>query len=118
MSVQRKIKQRMQRRTLRVRKKLINPEGLPRVSVFRSLKYIYAQIINDETHTTLVSCSSLELENLTGDKKAVARLVGTTLADRAKKIGITAVMFDRGSYLYHGRVQSLAEGLREGGIKV
>ena len=118
MSVERKIKQRTQRRTLRTRKNLINAQGLPRVSVFRSLKHIYAQIIDDAANKTLVSCSSLELENLTGDKKGVARLVGAALADRAKKIGITAVIFDRGCYLYHGRVQSLADGLREGGIKV
>ena len=118
MSVERKLKQRTQRRTLRTRKNLINAHGLPRVSVFRSLKHIYAQIIDDAAHKTLVSCSSLELENLTGDKKGVARLVGAALADRAKKIGISAVIFDRGSYLYHGRVQSFADGLREGGIKV
>ncbi len=118
MSVERKIKQRSQRRTLRNRKNLINAQGLPRVSVFRSLKHIYAQIIDDAAHKTLASCSSADLENLAGDKKGVARLVGAALADRAKKIGITAVIFDRGSYLYHGRVKSLAEGLREGGIKV
>ena len=118
MSVERKIKQRTQRRTLRNRKNLINAQGLPRVSVFRSLKHIYAQIIDDAAHKTLACCSSLELENLTGDKKGVARLVGAALADRAKKVGITAVIFDRGCYLYHGRVQSLADGLREGGIKV
>lgn len=118
MSVERKIRQRTQRRTLRTRKNLINAHGLPRVSVFRSLKHIYVQIIDDAAHKTLVSCSSLELENLTGDKKGVARLVGAALADRAKKVGITAVIFDRGGYLYHGRVKSLAEGLREGGIKV
>lgn len=118
MSVERKIKQRAQRRTLRNRENLINAQGLPRVAVFRSLKHIYAQIIDDAAHKTLASCSSVELENLSGDKKSVARLVGASLADRAKKIGVTAVIFDRGSYLYHGRVKSLAEGLREGGIKV
>ena len=118
MSVQRKIIQRTQRRALRNRKNLINIQGLPRVSVFRSLKHIYAQIIDDAAHKTLISCSSVELENLSGDKKSVARLVGAVLAERAKKAGITTVIFDRGSYLYHGRIKSLAEGLREGGIKV
>lgn len=118
MSVQRKIKQRSQRRSLRTKKNLINAQGLPRVAVFRSLKHIYAQIIDDAARKTLVSCSSVELENLSGDKKGVARLVGEALADRAKKVGISTVIFDRGSYLFHGRVKSLAEGLREGGIKV
>ena len=118
MSVERKIMQRTQRRELRTRKNLINAQGLPRVSVFRSLKHMYAQIIDDAAHKTLISCSSVELKDLSGDKKSVARLVGATLAERAKKAGITAVIFDRGSYLYHGRVKSLAEGLREGGIKV
>lgn len=118
MSVQRKIKQRAQRRSLRTKNNLINAQGLPRVAVFRSLKHIYAQIIDDAAHKTLASCSSVELENLSGDKKGVAHLVGAALADRAKKVGITAVIFDRGSYLFHGRVKSLADGLREGGIKV
>lgn len=118
MSVERKIKQRTQRRTLRNRSKLINSQGLPRVSVFRSLKHIYAQVIDDSVHTTLISCSSLEIKDLAGDKKTVAHKVGLALADKAKKAGITAMMFDRGAYLYHGRVQSLADGLREGGIKV
>lgn len=118
MSVEKKIKQRAQRRMLRTRKKLINAQGLPRVSVFRSLKHIYAQMIDDAAHSTLVSCSSLDLKSVSGDKKNIAKLVGAELADRAKKVGISAVIFDRGPYLYHGRVESLAEGLREGGIKV
>lgn len=118
MSVERKIKQRTQRRTLRIRKNLINAQDLPRVAVFRSLKHIYAQIIDDAAHKTLVSCSSLDLNNLKGDKKSIAHQVGAVLADRAKKAGISEVIFDRGCYLYHGRVQSLADGLREGGIKV
>lgn len=118
MSVEKKIKQRAQRRMLRTRKNLVNTQGLPRVSVFRSLKHIYAQIIDDAAHSTLVSCSSLDLKSVSGDKKNIARLVGAELADRAKKVGISTVIFDRGLYLYHGRVKSLAEGLREGGIKV
>jgi len=117
-SVEKKIIQRTQRRALRTKKNLINTQGLPRVSVFRSLKHIYAQIIDDAAHSTLVSCSSRDLKSATGDKKNMARLVGAELADRAKKVGIAAVVFDRGSYLYHGRIKSLAEGLREGGIKV
>ena len=93
MSVQRKTRQRAQRRSLRTKSNLINAQGLPRVSVFRSLKHIYAQIIDDAAHKTLVSCSSAELENLSGDKKSVARSVGAALADRAKKVGIAAVIF-------------------------
>ena len=118
MSVEKKIKQRTKRRMLRTRKKLVSVQGLPRISVFRSLKHIYAQIIDDAVHSTLASCSSRELKSAAGDKKAVARLVGLELADRAKKAGIEEVIFDRGPYLYHGRVKALAEGLREGGIKV
>lgn len=118
MSIERKIKQRTNRRVLRTRKNLINSQGLPRVSVFRSLKHIYAQIIDDAAHRTLVSCSSVELENLSGDKKNVAHVIGNTLAERAKNLGIKAVIFDRGQYLYHGRVKALADGLREGGLQV
>lgn len=118
MSIQRKIKQRTQRRTLRNKQNLINAQGLPRVSVFRSLKHIYAQIIDDVAGKTLISCSSLEIKIIKGTKKNVAHAIGKELAERAKKIGLTAMIFDRGHYLYHGRVHSLAEGLREGGIKV
>lgn len=118
MSIQRKIQQRTRRRSLRNKQNLINAQGLPRVSVFRSLKHIYAQVIDDEAGKTLLSCSSLELKNVAGTKKDIALSVGKELAERAKKIGLTAVIFDRGHNLYHGRVQSLADGLREGGIKV
>lgn len=117
MSLIRKIKKRVQNRTLRVRSKF-KDSGLPRVSVFRSLKYIYAQIIDDVNHKTLASCSSLELTKLKGEKTAIAKDVGLELAKRAKSLGIEKAVFDRGRYLYHGRVQSLAEGLREGGLQV
>ena len=116
MSFLKKQKARTARRVLRVRKKLSTE--LPRVSVFRSLKNIYAQIIDMNEGKTVVSCSSLELKNLKGDKKAVAHSVGLELAKRAKEKGIEAVVFDRGSYLYHGRVREIAEGLREGNITV
>lgn len=117
MSLARKIKLRTKRRALRVRKK-IRREDFPRISVFRSLKYIYAQIINDKSRKTLVSCSSLELKKTKGDKKERAHMVGKELAKRALEQGISTVVFDRGSYLYHGRVKSLAEGLKEGGLKI
>ena len=94
----------------------------PRVSVFRSLNQIYAQLIDDKQQHTLVSCSSLELskgkKKLSGDKKEIAHAVGVELAKRSVKKGIEKAVFDRGCYLYHGRVKSLAEGLREGGLKI
>ncbi len=118
MSVERKIAQRNKRRALRVRKNISSSSEGVRVSVFRSLKHIYAQIIDDNVQKTLVSCSSLELENLKGDKKAIAKEVGKALAERAMKHGVTKAAFDRGSFLYHGRVKALAEGIREGGLKI
>jgi len=117
-SVPRKIKLRTCSRKLRVRERLKNNASLPRLTVFRSLKNISAQIVDDHMRKTLVSCSSLELKNLSGDKKTIAKSVGKELGKRAIEKGIKEVVFDRGSYLYHGRVKSLAEGLREGGLKV
>lgn len=116
MSINKKNRIQKKRRTLRVRSNLKKYES-PRVTVFRSLKNIYAQIINDSVGHTLVACSSLELKNVTGDKKEIAYAIGCELAKRAKKENIEKVIFDRGCALYHGRVKSFAEGLREGGIK-
>ncbi|MFC1841698.1 50S ribosomal protein L18 [Candidatus Dependentiae bacterium] len=110
------MKNRSKRRALRVKRKI--KTELPRVSVFRSLRYIYAQIIDDSAHTTLTSCSSLELKGLKGDKRAIATAVGKELAKRAQEKGVKEVVFDRGRFLYHGRVKALAEGLREGGLKI
>jgi large subunit ribosomal protein L18 len=115
-SVNKKDRIRAKRRALRVRHGL-KKYGAPRVSVFRSLKYIYAQIIDDVTGHTLASCSSLELKDVNGDKKTIAHTIGAELAKRAKEKNIEAVIFDRGRFHYHGRVKSLADGLREGGIK-
>lgn len=117
MSLKRKIAQRAFRRASRVRARMKN-SSLPRVSVFRSLKHIYAQVIDDTAQKTMASCSSLELEGLKGDKKAVAHAVGLELAKRAAGQSVTKVVFDRGSFLYHGRVKALAEGLREGGMSI
>lgn len=117
MSVERKIAHRTKRRQLRIRKR-VKSSSLPRVSVFRSLKQIYAQLIDDQQQRTLVSCSSVELTGLKGDKKEIAHAVGKELASRALQNGVTAAVFDRGSFLFHGRVKSLAEGLREGGLKI
>ena len=117
MSLKRKIAQSARRRALRVRSRL-QTDGKMRVSVFRSLKQIYAQVIDDNAHKTVVSCSSLELEGVKGDKKAVANAVGRELAKRALGKDISEAVFDRGRFLYHGRVKALAEGLREGGMKI
>jgi len=114
----RRIRTRAKRRAARVRRRIKGTNSLPRVSVFRSLNHMYAQVIDDATHATLISCSSLELKDLKGDKKTVARSVGLELAKRAQDKGVSAVVFDRGRFLYHGRVHAFAEGLREGGLKV
>lgn len=116
MGFEKRKQKRTERRVLRVRSSLNNIE-LPKVSVFRSLKHIYAQIIDMNLGKTVVSCSSLEIE-ATGSKKEVAKTIGLELAKRAKEQGINAVIFDRGRYLYHGRVRELSEGLREGGLKI
>jgi large subunit ribosomal protein L18 len=116
------------RRKKRVRKKIFGYPERPRVSVFRSHKHVYAQVINDVEGHTLVALSSLSPEVRTkveelkskGEVKGkvdVARLVGRMLAEKAKEKGITKVVFDRGGYKYHGRVKALAEGLREGGLE-
>lgn len=109
------------RRHLRVRKRVTGSPERPRLSVFRSLKHIYAQIIEDTEGRTLVSASSLDPE-LRGKLKhggniEAARMVGELLARRAVEKGIKAVVFDRGGYLYHGRVRALAEGAREAGLE-
>ena len=91
----------------------------PRMSVFRSNKEIYAQIINDKTGETLAAASSRD-KDVTGkgsSKTEQAGLVGKLIADKALAVGVTSIRFDRGGYLYHGRVKSLAEGAREGGLK-
>jgi large subunit ribosomal protein L18 len=110
-----------QRRHRRVRKKLSGTAGRPRLNVFRSLRHIYAQIIDDEIGHTLVSASTSEEEvrkQLEGlNKTAQAHLVGKVLADRALAKGVTRIIFDRGGYKYHGRVKALAEGSREGGLE-
>ncbi len=111
-----------QRRARRVRYKLsqINRAGLPRLSVHRSNNQIYAQVIDDTKGVTLASASTLdkELKGLkTGATVESATKVGKLVAERAKKAGVTKVMFDRGSFLYHGRVKALAESAREAGLE-
>jgi len=112
-----KIKRRLKIK-YRVRKKVRGTQDKPRLSVFRSNKQIYAQIINDLEGKTLVSASSMakETEGEKATKKELAKKVGQLVAERAKEAGIDNVIFDRNGYLYHGRVKSLAEGAREGGL--
>ena len=106
---------RAQRNRTRLRK-LAN--GRPRLSVFRSSKNIYAQVIDDVAGNTLVAASSLDKEiEGNGGNKTAARAVGKLVAERCKAKGIDTVVFDRGGYLYHGRVAELAEGAREGGLE-
>ena len=109
------------KRHLRVRKKISGTPERPRLSVYRSEKNIYAQIIDDTNRVTLVAASSLDeavkgAVNHTGNKEA-AKLVGQLVAKKAVEKGITEVVFDRGGYVYHGRVQVLAEAAREAGLK-
>ena len=103
----------------RIRSNMIGTSETPRLCVFRSNKEIYAQIIDDESRTTLVSASSLEkdLKVKNGSNVEAAKVVGKAIAERAKKAKITKVIFDRGGYLYHGRVQALAEAARENGLE-
>ena len=109
-------KARLKRHT-RVRSKVSGTAECPRLDVFRSLKNIYAQLIDDTTGTTLVSASTVEKEfKEYGGNKEAARAVGKKLAERALEKNIKDVVFDRGGYVYHGRVQELAEGAREGGL--
>ena len=106
------------KRHKRVRGKISGTPERPRLNVFRSETNIYAQVIDDVSGKTLVSASSLEKDfSCDGTKTDAARKVGQTVAERAKAAGITTVVFDRGGYVYHGRVQALAEGAREGGLE-
>jgi large subunit ribosomal protein L18 len=107
------------RRHRRIRKRLSGTVARPRLSVFRSLNQIYAQVIDDTTGRTLAAASSLEsaLRSVTGSKAERAKAVGGAIAERAKAAGVSQVVFDRGGYLYHGRVQALADAAREGGLE-
>ena len=106
------------KRHKRVRAKISGTAARPRLAVYRSNANISAQIIDDVAGVTLVAASTLEKDfGGIGSNKAAARTVGKTIAERAAAKGITEVVFDRGGYLYHGRVSELAEGAREGGLK-
>lgn len=107
------------KRHLRIRKRLVGTGVRPRLNVFRSSKHIYAQLIDDATGATIASASSLdkELSLKNGGNVEAAAAVGTLIAQRATGKGLTEVVFDRGGYLYHGRVKALADAAREAGLQ-
>ncbi|AWM13093.1 50S ribosomal protein L18 [Flavobacterium sp. NRK F10] len=109
--------ERRQRIKFRIRKIVSGTAAQPRLSVFRSNKEIYAQVIDDVNGVTLAYASSRDKEVAKGTKTEIANAVGKLVAERALKSGISEISFDRGGYLYHGRVKSLAEGAREAGLK-
>ena len=104
----------------RIRKKLLGTPERPRLNVYRSLNHIYVQVIDDLKGTTIVSANSTEGkkgERRTGGNVASAKAVGKAIAERAKAKGVTKVVFDRGGYIYHGRVKALADAAREAGLQ-
>jgi large subunit ribosomal protein L18 len=105
------------RRQRRIRGKVSGTPERPRLAVFRSNRGISAQIVDDRVGKTLASASWLNIRDFKGDKTEQAVAVGKLLASKAKEAGVSAVVFDRGGYLYHGRVKALAEGAREGGLE-
>jgi large subunit ribosomal protein L18 len=108
------------KRVSRIRKKITGTSERPRLRVFKSNKHIYAQIINDDTGQTLMAMSTIDKGYEAGEAKGkteAAKKVGIVLAERARAAGIEKVVFDRGGYIYHGRVKSLSEGAREGGLE-
>ncbi|MFT7583690.1 MAG: large subunit ribosomal protein L18 [Cellvibrionaceae bacterium] len=109
------------RRHYRMRRNLVGTSERPRLNIFRSVEHIYAQVIDDETGTTLASASTID-KALSGDMSdkprfEQAKAVGLAVAERAKAAGVLAVVFDRGGFRYHGRVKALADGAREGGLE-
>jgi large subunit ribosomal protein L18 len=101
----------------RIRRKLSGTEARPRLNVYRSLNHIYAQVIDDQKGETLVSASTLSLKVKTGGNVAAAKEIGKAVAEAAVKQGIKKVVFDRGGFLYHGRIKALADAAREGGLE-
>ncbi len=109
-----KVKNRMKKK-IRIRKTVKGTSDRPRLCVFRSAKHIYAQVINDESMQTILSISSLTVEQKASGKD-LAKSVGKAVAEASLKKGIKSVVFDRNGFVYHGRIQSLADGAREGGL--
>jgi len=101
----------------RIREKLSGTADRPRLNVFRSLNHIYAQVVDDQKGETIVSTSSLQLKLKSGGNVAAAKEIGKAIAEKAKEKGVTKVVFDRGGFLYHGRVKALADAAREAGLE-
>lgn len=108
---------RRERRKTGIRKRVIGTPERPRLTVFRSLRHIYAQIIDDLNSKTLAAASTAQESVGKGANKAAAAAVGKALAERAKAAGVTVVAFDRNGFMYHGRLKALADAAREGGLK-
>ena len=106
----------VRKRHRRVRKKVLGTAERPRLAVYRSNRHIYAQVIDDQTGVTLAAASTLAEGN--GDPTARAKTVGEQIASKAKSAGIERVVFDRGGFRYHGRIQAVAEGARDGGLEL
>ena len=102
---------------IRIREKLSGTAERPRLNVFRSLNHIYAQVIDDQKGETIVAASTLALKAKTGGNVAAAREIGKAIAERAREKGIKRVVFDRGGFLYHGRIKALADAAREAGLE-
>jgi large subunit ribosomal protein L18 len=101
----------------RIRAKLAGTGERPRLNVYRSLNHIYAQVIDDQKGVTIVSASTLVTKSKTGGNVAAAKEIGKTIAERAQEKGVKKVVFDRGGFLYHGRIKALAEAAREAGLE-
>ncbi len=101
----------------RIRRKLAGTAERPRLNVYRSLNHIYAQVIDDQSGATLASASSLALKLKSGGNVAAAREIGKTIAEQATQKGVKRVVFDRGGFLYHGRIKALADAAREAGLE-
>lgn len=111
---------RRQRRKQGIRKRVFGSPDRPRLTVFRSIKHIYVQVIDDLSGRTLAAASTVDgvvADNVSGSNQAAAKAVGLAIAERATKAGVTAVVFDRNGFRYHGRIKALADAAREGGLK-
>lgn len=108
-------------RHMRVRKKVFGTQARPRLNVFRSANHIYAQVIDDTKDHTLISVSTLDeavkAETSYGGNKEAARVVGRMIAEKAQKAGVSTIVFDRGGFIYHGRIKELADAAREAGLE-
>ncbi len=102
---------------VRIREKMTGTGERPRLNIYRSLNHIYAQVIDDQSGTTIASASSLQMKLKTGGNVASAKEIGKAVAERAIEKGVKKVVFDRGGYLYHGRIKALADAAREAGLE-